>query len=59
LLNPGLGKLAVDAIAVRDYPVIQAFVVLMTLVFVLAGLLVDLLYVAIDPRVRPGASTTR
>jgi ABC-type dipeptide/oligopeptide/nickel transport system permease component len=56
---PGLGKLAVDAIAVRDYPVIQAFVVLMTLVFVLAGLLVDLLHVAIDPRVRPGATTTR
>jgi peptide/nickel transport system permease protein len=51
---PGLGKLAIDAISTRDYPVIQAFVVIMTAVFIGAGLLVDLLYVVVDPRVRVG-----
>lgn len=52
---PGLGKLAVDAIGARDYPVIQAYALLMTLVFVGSSLLVDLLYGLLDPRIRLGA----
>ncbi len=51
---PGLGKLAVDAIGSRDYPVIQAFVLMMTLVFVVSSLLMDLLYGLLDPRIRLG-----
>jgi ABC-type dipeptide/oligopeptide/nickel transport system permease component len=52
---PGLGKLAVDAIGQRDYPVIQAFVLLTTLVFITANFMVDALYAVIDPRIRLGA----
>jgi peptide/nickel transport system permease protein len=52
---PGLGKLAVDSIGSRDYPVIQAYALLMTLVFVLSSLLVDALYGLLDPRIRLGA----
>jgi peptide/nickel transport system permease protein len=52
---PGLGKLAVDSIGSRDYPVIQAFVLMMTAVFVLSSLLVDMLYSLLDPRIRLGA----
>jgi peptide/nickel transport system permease protein len=52
---PGLGKLAVDSIGSRDYPVIQAFVLMMTLVFVVSSLLVDVLYGLLDPRIRLGA----
>jgi nickel ABC transporter permease subunit NikB len=52
---PGLGKLAIDAIGSRDYPVIQAFALLMTLVFVVSSLLVDVLYGLLDPRIRLGA----
>jgi ABC-type dipeptide/oligopeptide/nickel transport system permease component len=55
---PGLGKLAVDSIGQRDYPVIQAFVLLTTLVFILSSLAVDVLYAAIDPRVRLGGAPT-
>jgi peptide/nickel transport system permease protein len=49
---PGLGKFVVDSIYDRDYPVIQGFVVFTGTVFVVVNLLVDLLYVRIDPRVR-------
>ena len=49
---PGLGKYVVDSIYDRDYPVIQGFVVFTGTVFVVVNLLVDLLYVRIDPRVR-------
>jgi len=52
---PGLGKLAVDAIGQRDYPVIQAFALVTTLVFVLTSLAVDVAYALIDPRIRVGA----
>jgi peptide/nickel transport system permease protein len=52
---PGLGKLAVDSIGSRDYPVIQAYALLMTLVFVVSSLLVDVLYGLLDPRIRVGA----
>lgn len=47
---PGLGKLAMDAISDRDYPVIQGFVVLMAVIYVLVNLLTDLSYRWLDPR---------
>jgi peptide/nickel transport system permease protein len=49
---PGIGTYVVDAILKRDYPVVQAVVMLVATVFVLLNLLVDLLYGVIDPRVR-------
>lgn len=49
---PGVGRLAVDAIHNRDFPVLQCFTLLMTLVYVLANLGVDLLHAWLDPRVR-------
>ena len=49
---PGLGRLAIDSIFARDYPVISAIVVLFTVFYALINLAVDLLYAAIDPRVR-------
>lgn len=49
---PGLGRWALQAIADRDYPVLQGFVVVLTLVFVLGNLSVDLAYAWLDPRVR-------
>jgi len=48
----GLGKLLVDAVAHRDYPLIQALVLLLASVFVLVNFLVDMLYVLLDPRIR-------
>lgn len=52
---PGLGKLALDAILQRDYPIIQAFVLYSGLTFVAINLIVDLSYAIIDPRIRLGA----
>ena len=49
---PGLGRLIVQAVPGRDFPVIQAGVFLFALVFVAINLLVDLLYSVVDPRVR-------
>ena len=49
---PGLGKLAMDAITARDYPVIQGFVLFTAVVYVLVNLLTDIAYRWIDPRVR-------
>lgn len=49
---PGIGRLAVDAIHVRDYPVIQAVVLVSALLFLTINLIVDGLYRVIDPRVR-------
>ncbi len=51
---PGLGKLAIDAIGARDYPLIQAFVLLMTVIFIAGNLAVDILYGLVDPRIRVG-----
>ena len=48
---PGIGRLAVDAIAERDYAVIQGFVVFAGTVVMLVNLVVDLAYVWLDPRV--------
>ena len=49
---PGLGRLTVDAILRRDYPIIQGVILLFSGVFVLINLLVDLSYTLLDPRVR-------
>lgn len=49
---PGLGKLVMDAITARDYPVVQGFVLFTAVVYVLVNLLTDLCYHWIDPRVR-------
>jgi nickel transport system permease protein len=49
---PGLGRLALLAITNRDYPMLQGFVLVLTLVFVLGNLLVDLAYAWLDPRIR-------
>jgi peptide/nickel transport system permease protein len=54
---PGLGKLMVDAIYVRDFPQIQASVLLLAVTYVVVNLIVDLLYVFIDPRIRYGRGT--
>ena len=50
----GVGKLAVDAITMRDYPMIQAYVVWMAIIYVIVNLITDLLYHALDPRIRLG-----
>ena len=47
---PGLGRLLLQAIGVRDYPLIQGCLLVILLIFILMNLLVDLLYLAIDPR---------
>lgn len=50
----GVGKLAVDAIQMRDYPVIQAYVVWMAVIYVAVNLAADLCYGILDPRIRLG-----
>lgn len=50
----GVGKLAADAITMRDYPLIQAYVVWMAMIYVLVNLFTDLLYHVLDPRIRLG-----
>ena len=53
---PGVGKLAVDAINYRDYPVIQGYVVWMALIFLVINFVVDASYQLLDPRVRKGGN---
>ena len=48
----GVGKLAVDAIRMRDYPMIQAYVMWMAVIYVLVNLVADLSYRLLDPRIR-------
>jgi ABC-type dipeptide/oligopeptide/nickel transport system permease component len=50
---PGLGRLIVQAITARDFPVVQASVLLLAVTFVLINLLTDLLYSVLDPRIGP------
>lgn len=50
----GVGKLAVDAINMRDYPMIQAYVMWMAIIYVCVNLITDLSYRALDPRIRLG-----
>ena len=49
---PGMGKLVVDAIFFRDFPVVQTVLILSATIFVLINLLVDVLYTVVDPRIR-------
>jgi len=49
---PGLGRLAIDSIFARDYPVAMAVVILFTCFFALTNLVVDILYALVDPRIR-------
>jgi nickel transport system permease protein len=54
---PGVGRYAVSAINNRDFPVMQCFILMMTVIFVLCNLFTDILYAALDPRIRlDGAS---
>jgi ABC-type dipeptide/oligopeptide/nickel transport system permease component len=48
---PGVGRLALDSINMRDYPVVQGTVLFITVVFVFINLAVDILYAYLDPRV--------
>jgi ABC-type dipeptide/oligopeptide/nickel transport system permease component len=49
---PGVGRLAVQALGARDYPIVQGVVLMAVFVFMLANLLVDLAYGWLDPRIR-------
>jgi ABC-type dipeptide/oligopeptide/nickel transport system permease component len=49
--RPGLGKMLVDAIGARDYPLAQGAITVFTMTIILVNLLVDLLYAAVDPRI--------
>jgi peptide/nickel transport system permease protein len=51
---PGMGKLVVDAIFFRDFPVVQTILILSATIFVVINLLVDVLYTVLDPRIRYG-----
>jgi ABC-type dipeptide/oligopeptide/nickel transport system permease component len=48
---PGIGRLAVEGIFARDYPLVQGVVILFAFIFAAANLLVDLIYVWLNPRV--------
>ena len=52
----GVGKLAVDAINMRDYPMIQAYVMWMAIIYVCVNLMTDLSYQVLDPRIRLGGA---
>ena len=49
---PGLGRLTVDAVLARDYPTVQAVILLISVVYILINLIVDLTYTFLDPRIR-------
>jgi ABC-type dipeptide/oligopeptide/nickel transport system permease component len=53
---PGIGRLVVEAIFNRDFPVVQGVVLVVSLIFVAVNLLVDLAYAALDPRIRTEAA---
>ena len=48
----GVGKMAVDAILTRDYPIIQAYVIWMAIIYVVVNLVTDIIYHYLDPRIR-------
>jgi ABC-type dipeptide/oligopeptide/nickel transport system permease component len=52
--RPGIGRLAVNSILYRDYPVVQGIVLLLVAVFVIVNLGVDVLYGVLDPQIRYG-----
>ena len=49
---PGLGQLTVDAVLARDFPVVQGVILFFSVTYVLINLLIDLSYIAFDPRIR-------
>lgn len=49
---PGLGQLAIDAVNARDYPLVQAITIVTAAVFVFVNLFIDIVYMALDPRIR-------
>ena len=51
---PGVGRLAVEAVATRDYPVLQGVVLVMSVAVLLSYLAVDFLYAKLDPRIQYG-----
>jgi peptide/nickel transport system permease protein len=55
---PGFGKLTLDSVFTRDYPVIQGVVLVVTLAYILINLAVDILYSVIDPRIRVAGGGT-
>ena len=55
---PGIGKLAVDSIGGRDYPVVQAIVLVSALSFMMTTLVVDVLYAWLDPRISFGSTSS-
>jgi dipeptide transport system permease protein len=56
---PGIGKWLIDAIARRDYPVVQAGILISALIFIVVNLLVDVLYGVVNPRMRDNAKADR
>ena len=55
---PGLGRLALAAIFNRDYPIIQAYILVMGSLFVVSNLLIDILHTVVDPRLKSGAKNS-
>ena len=53
---PGMGRLVVQSIARRDYPLIQGAIMIIAAIYVIVNLIVDILYVYIDPRIRYGSN---
>jgi peptide/nickel transport system permease protein len=49
---PGVGRMALDAVLQRDYPVVQGTVMIIAALFILINLIVDILYSVLDPRIR-------
>ncbi|MBR0784789.1 ABC transporter permease [Bradyrhizobium iriomotense] len=49
---PGVGRLTIDAVLARDYPVVQAVILLSSLLYVMINLAIDVIYVLVDPRIR-------
>jgi peptide/nickel transport system permease protein len=53
---PGMGRLVVQSIARRDYPLIQGAIMIIAAIYVIVNLIVDILYVYVDPRIRYGSN---
>ena len=49
---PGIGRFMVDGVLKRDYPVVQGTILILATTFVLVNLIVDLVYAAVDPRIK-------
>ena len=49
---PGVGRLVVDAVLKRDYPVIQGLVIALSFTYIIINLIIDILYAMLDPRIR-------